>query len=407
LNQWKSIASLITANVLLGVAMYYRRLVFVNILAQIGDQAQTGMGSIVTLLIVWQLLACAKFAKQYIETLQNNLTLSIMAILECKALGAGHGHLCGKIGFVDQKPTVLDTTFRENVLMGNEYDEKWFNQRHIIENVLVAGGIISSKTRILVTHAEHVIPLSDKVVTLTNGQVQIGIVGRTGAGKSSLVQAIMRMVEPAAGKIIIDGVDIATIGLHDLRSRISIIPQDPTLFEGTMRDNLDPMDEYTDDEVWAAIRTIRIEGLLEKPTEKYIENPRDDKMGVWVEGVGLNMWVKYGGTNFSVGERQLISLCRALLWKRKILVLDEATANIDNKTDQLIQAVLRDEFKDCTVLTIAHRLNTVMDCDRILVMDQGSVAEFDTPKNLLARDGPFTRLVASMKLNHGELVSNE
>ncbi|KAJ2729606.1 hypothetical protein H4S00_000398 [Coemansia sp. D1744] len=238
-------------------------------------------------------------------------------------------------------------------------------------------------------------------------QEKIGIVGRTGAGKSSLVQAIMQMVEPAAGKIIIDGVDIATIGLHDLRSCISIIPQDPTLFEGTMRDNLDPMDEYTDDEVWAAVRTIRIEGLLEKPTEKYIENPRDDKMGVWVEGVGLNMWVKYGGSNFSVGERQLISLCRALLWKRKILVLDEATANIDNKTDQLIQAVLRDEFKDCTVLTIAHRLNTVMDSDRILVMDQGSVAEFDTPKNLLARDGPFTQLVASMKLNHGELVSNE
>ncbi|KAJ2275024.1 ABC transporter C member 13 [Coemansia sp. RSA 370] len=421
-------------------------------------------------------------------------------------------------------------------------------ERHIIENVLVAGGIISSKTRILVTHAEHVIPLSDKVITLTDGQVQvaeqmpaqlsgystsekaaqsnddtveeaqeladipepfvihpdydnlplrwasfkkymamsgywtvaavvaiqlvstsvlfyidslrinlmtdsspetllqslkwfllvnavveilnqqlqhfgimvlsnlsfsvgcqekIGIVGRTGAGKSSLVQAIMRMVEPAAGKIVIDGVDIATIGLHDLRSRISVIPQDPVLFYGSIRDNLDPMDEYTDEEVWAAIRATHIEGLLEKPTEKYIEDPDDDEMGVWLEGVGLNKWVKYGGNNFSVGERQLISLCRALLWKRKILVLDEATANIDNKTDQLIQTVLRDEFKDCTILTIAHRLNTVMDCDRILVMDQGTVAEFDTPKNLLARDGPFTRLVASMKLNHGELVSSE
>ncbi|KAJ2530679.1 hypothetical protein GGH20_001766, partial [Coemansia sp. RSA 1937] len=238
-------------------------------------------------------------------------------------------------------------------------------------------------------------------------QEKIGIVGRTGAGKSSLVQAIMRMVEPAAGKIIIDGIDIATIGLHDLRSRISIIPQDPVLFYGSIRDNLDPMDEYTDDEVWAAVRATHIEGLLEKPTEKYVEDPDDDDMGVWVEGIGLDKWVKYGGNNFSVGERQLISLCRALLWKRKILVLDEATANIDNKTDQLIQTVLRDEFKDCTILTIAHRLNTVMDCDRILVMDQGTVAEFDTPKNLLARDGPFTQLMASMKLNHGELVSSE
>ncbi|KAJ2666989.1 ABC transporter C member 13 [Coemansia sp. RSA 1199] len=213
----------------------------------------------------------------------------------------------------------------------------------------------------------------------------------------------MRMVEPAAGKIIIDGIDIATIGLHDLRSRISIIPQDPVLFCGTIRDNLDPMDEYTDDEVWAAIRATHIEGLLEKPTEKYVEDLYDDNMGVWVEGTGLNKWVKYGGSNFSVGERQLLSLCRALLWRRKILVLDEATANIDNKTDQLIQTVLRNEFKDCTILTIAHRLNTVMDCDRILVMDQGTVAEFDTPKNLLARDGPFTQLVASMKLNHREL----
>ncbi|KAJ2287874.1 ABC transporter C member 13, partial [Coemansia sp. RSA 355] len=238
-------------------------------------------------------------------------------------------------------------------------------------------------------------------------QEKIGIVGRTGAGKSSLVQAIMRMVEPAAGKIIIDGVDIATIGLHDLRSHISIIPQDPTQFYGSIRDNLDPMNEFTDDEVWAAICTTHIEGLLEKPTRKYVEDPDDDDMGVWLEGIGLNKWVEYGGNNFSVGERQLISLCRALLWKRKILVLDEATANIDNKTDQLIQTILRDEFKDCTILTIAHRLNTVMDSDRILVMDQGTVAEFDTPKNLLARDGPFTQLVASMKLNHGELVSNE
>ncbi|KAJ2534066.1 Canalicular multispecific organic anion transporter 1 [Coemansia sp. RSA 1935] len=237
-------------------------------------------------------------------------------------------------------------------------------------------------------------------------QEKIGIVGRTGAGKSSLVQAIMRMVEPAAGKIIIDGIDIATIGLHDLRSRISVIPQDPVLFYGSIRDNLDPMDEYTDDEVWAAIRATHIEGLLEKPTEKYVEDPDDDDMGVWVEGIGLDKWVMYGGNNFSVGERQLLSLCRALLWKRKILVLDEATANIDNKTDQLIQTILRNEFKDCTILTIAHRLNTVMDCDRILVMNQGTVAEFDTPENLLAQDGPFTQLVASMKLSHGELVSN-
>ncbi|KAJ2166527.1 hypothetical protein GGH15_002700 [Coemansia sp. RSA 562] len=319
-------------------------------------------------------------------------------------------------------------------------------ERHIIENVLAAGGIIGSKTRILVTHAEHVIPLSDKVITLTDGQVQVvqqtpvqlseNITSEKSAqSESAVVEAqeladipepfvihpdyddpplrwtsfkkYIALSEPAAGKIIIDGVDIATIGLHDLRSHISIIPQDPTQFYGSIRDNLDPMNEFTDDEVWAAICTTHIEGLLEKPTRKYVEDPDDDDMGVWLEGIGLDKWVEYDGNNFSVGERQLISLCRALLWKRKILVLDEATANIDNKTDQLIQTILRDKFKNCTILTIAHRLNTVMDSDRILVMDQGTVAEFDTPKNLLARDGPFTQLVASMKLNHGELVSSE
>ncbi|KAJ2367519.1 hypothetical protein H4S01_002116 [Coemansia sp. RSA 2610] len=232
---------------------------------------------------------------------------------------------------------------------------------------------------------------------------KVGIVGRTGAGKSSLTHAIMRMVEPAAGRLVIDGVDITTIGVHDLRSRISIIPQDPALFWGSIRDNLDPVNEYTDDEVWAAIRAARMAHLLEKPTDKYVEDPNDDDDddGVWVEGVGLDKWVKYGGANFSVGERQLISLCRALLWRRKILILDEATANIDSQTDQIIQAVLRQEFTDCTILTIAHRLNTVMDCDRILVMDRGSVAEFDTPANLLARNGHFSQLVKSMELNQG------
>ncbi|KAJ2357602.1 hypothetical protein GGF43_001362 [Coemansia sp. RSA 2618] len=234
-------------------------------------------------------------------------------------------------------------------------------------------------------------------------QEKVGVVGRTGAGKSSLTQAIMRMVESASGRVIIDGIDVSTIGVHDLRSRISIIPQDPTLFYGTIRDNLDPKNEYTDKEVWAAIRKTRIEYLLEKPMEKYKEDPDDDDddNGIWLEGVGLEKWVMYSGRNFSVGERQLLSLCRALLWQRKIVILDEATANIDGNTDQLIQTILRKEFKDCTMLTIAHRLDTVMDYDRILVMDQGRVAEFDTPQNLLARDSHFSQLVASMKLNRG------
>ncbi|KAJ1865211.1 ATPase-like protein [Coemansia sp. RSA 2703] len=236
---------------------------------------------------------------------------------------------------------------------------------------------------------------------------KIGIVGRTGAGKSSITYALMRMVEPASGQIKIDGIDISTIGIRDLRSQIAIIPQDPTLFEGTIRDNLDPTHEYSDDDIWAAIRAGKIEGLLEKPTEKYVEkttkddddddNENADK-GPWTEGIGLNKWVEYNGNNFSVGQRQLVSLCRALLWRRKVVVLDEATANVDGETDKIMQEVIRREFKNCTVLTIAHRLGTIMDNDRILVMDQGQAVEFDTPQNLLAdKDSIFSRLVENMK----------
>ncbi|KAJ2076373.1 Canalicular multispecific organic anion transporter 1, partial [Coemansia sp. S100] len=168
---------------------------------------------------------------------------------------------------------------------------------------------------------------------------------------------------------------------------------------------------YTDDEVWAAINTCNVADLLDTPTGKYIEKPvtdddddddDDDKRrkGRWVEGTGLDKWVEYSGSNFSVGQRQLVSLCRALLWRRKILVLDEATANVDTETDRIMQSVIRREFKNCTVLTIAHRLNTIMDSDRILVMDEGKVAELDTPANLLAREGHFSKLVKSMNLSH-------
>ncbi|KAJ2855024.1 Canalicular multispecific organic anion transporter 1, partial [Coemansia erecta] len=147
----------------------------------------------------------------------------------------------------------------------------------------------------------------------------------------------------------------------------------------------------------------QIADLMEIPSGKYIKPDMtkdlpddDDDMGPWVEGVGLQKWVEHGGQNFSVGQRQLISLCRALLWRRKIVFLDEATANVDSKTDQIMQSVIRKEFKDCTILTIAHRLGTIMDSDRILVVDNGRIVEFDTPANLLERNGHFAMLVESM-----------
>ncbi|KAJ2467914.1 hypothetical protein GGI02_003865, partial [Coemansia sp. RSA 2322] len=239
---------------------------------------------------------------------------------------------------------------------------------------------------------------------------KIGVVGRTGAGKSSLTFALLRLVEADSGSILVDGIDISTIGLSDLRSRISIIPQDPALFQGTIRDNLDPLHQYTDNEVWSAINACQIGDLLEVPTDKYTKKPdldnddfyeyEDSDLGAWIEGTGLAKWVEYNGSNFSVGQRQLVSLCRALLWRRKILILDEATASVDSKTDKIVQDVIRREFVDCTVLTIAHRLNTIMDSDRVLVMDQGEIAEFDTPAKLLAQNSHFARLVECMNLGH-------
>ncbi|KAJ2089751.1 ABC transporter C member 13 [Coemansia sp. RSA 986] len=533
----------------------------------------------------------------------------------------GSGKVHGRIGYVEQKPTIFDDTLRENVLMGQDFDEKFFWQiieacdltqdiqemperdltkvgarglrlsggqktrlalaralylradvyifddllsavdarveKHIVDKVLSSNGIIGTKTRILVTHALHVLPLGNKIITFVNGcadiveqtpkevvdanaisdderqgtetapsetdtpgstnkkkplhsdeidfgnppvkwshmlqflryskywrvamvvsiysanaylmhyvsnarlrlmtdtnpdtamrslqqylkvnalvavslyqlefknysmryhpgldlvlkdlsfsvrrNEKIGIVGRTGAGKSSMSQALMRLVEPASGKIVIDGVDISSIGLFDLRSRISIIPQDPALFVGTIRENLDPLHQHSDEAIWKAIQLAQIADLLEIPTEKYIKPDMTKDLpddyntgGPWTEGVGLQKWVDYGGDNFSVGQRQLISLCRALLWRRKILLLDEAIANVDSKTDQIMQSVIRKEFKDCTILTIAHRLGTIMDSDRILVVDDGQIVEFDIPANLLKRNGHFALLVESM-----------
>ncbi|KAJ2609007.1 ATP-binding cassette glutathione S-conjugate transporter ycf1 [Coemansia sp. RSA 1804] len=248
-------------------------------------------------------------------------------------------------------------------------------------------------------------PVLNNISFEVRGSEKIGIVGRTGAGKSTISQALTRLVEPAGGSILIDGVDISTIGLQDLRSRIGIIPQDPVLFLGTIRDNLDPLRQYTDAEIWNAVRAAQVEDLLKRPSGKYIKPTADsnsnlmmsefNESGPWVEGVGLQKWVEKGGSNFSVGQRQLISLCRVLLWRRKILLLDEATANVDPKTDRIMQEVIRREFKDCTILTIAHRLGTVMDSDRILVVDDGRIVEFDTPSNLLATGGHFAQMFVS------------
>ncbi|KAJ2803884.1 hypothetical protein H4R21_001857 [Coemansia helicoidea] len=205
---------------------------------------------------------------------------------------------------------------------------------------------------------------------------KVGIVGRTGAGKSSLTLALFRIIEAASGQILLDGKDIAEYGLLDVRSRLSIIPQDPVLFAGTVRENLDPFGQYSDQDIWRALENAHLAGFIREKDER------------------LEYEVMSGGENFSVGQRQLVCLARALLKRAKVLVLDEATAAIDNATDEVIQQTIRLRFKHCTVLTIAHRLNTVLDSDMILVMDGGRVGEYDTPQNLLQNEnGLFAKLV--------------
>ncbi|XP_029783715.1 canalicular multispecific organic anion transporter 2 isoform X2 [Suricata suricatta] len=203
------------------------------------------------------------------------------------------------------------------------------------------------------------------------GGEKVGIVGRTGAGKSSMTLCLFRILEAAEGEIRIDGLNVADIGLHDLRSQLTIIPQDPILFSASLRVNLDPFEYHSEEDLWRALELSHLHAFVSSQPE------------------GLDFQCSEGGENLSVGQRQLVCLARALLRKSRILVLDEATAAIDLETDNFIQATIRTQFEGCTVLTIAHRLNTIMDYTRVLVLDKGTVAEFDSPTNLIAARGIF------------------
>ncbi|VFQ67560.1 unnamed protein product [Cuscuta campestris] len=201
------------------------------------------------------------------------------------------------------------------------------------------------------------------------GAHKIGIVGRTGSGKTTLIGALFRLVEPAGGRIVVDGIDISKIGLCDLRSRFGIIPQDPTLFSGTVRYNLDPLCQHTDQQIWEVLEKCQLKEAVEE------------------KGKGLNSVVVEDGSNWSMGQRQLFCLGRALLKKSKILVLDEATASIDNATDMILQKTIRTEFADCTVITVAHRIPTVMDCTMVLAISDGKLVEYDEPMKLMKTEG--------------------
>ncbi|KAK5645845.1 hypothetical protein RI129_004309 [Pyrocoelia pectoralis] len=208
---------------------------------------------------------------------------------------------------------------------------------------------------------------------------KIGIVGRTGAGKSSIVAALFQLTG-TEGSIVIDGIDITSIGLRDLRTNISIIPQDPVLFSGTVRDNLDPFGGSDDTTLWKALEDVELKTVVSHLAS------------------GLDSSISQDGSNLSVGQRQLLCLARAIIRQNKILILDEATANVDLETDEIIQKTIRRKFANCTVLTIAHRITTIIDCDKILVMDTGKLVEFDHPHILLEKkDGVFYNMVQHME----------
>ncbi|ORX68194.1 P-loop containing nucleoside triphosphate hydrolase protein [Linderina pennispora] len=229
--------------------------------------------------------------------------------------------------------------------------------------------------------------LADVSLQIKSGE-RIGVVGRTGAGKTSLSLGLFRVIEAESGSILIDGVDIAQVGLHDLRSRLGIVSQDPALFHGTLRFNLDPLQRHCDRELWEAVEAGGIVEMVECSRGRH--DPE--------RGCCLGRFVECGGRNFSAGQRQLICLCRLLVSRRQVIVLDEATANIDSETDSLIRRVVQRDFRHSTVITIAHRLESVLDSDRIVVMDNGRVVELGPPKELASNhNGLFSQLLAAQK----------
>ncbi|XP_073153667.1 ABC transporter C family member 4-like isoform X2 [Henckelia pumila] len=229
-------------------------------------------------------------------------------------------------------------------------------------------------------------PLVLKGITLSiKGGEKIGVVGRTGGGKSTLIQVLFRLVEPSGGRIIIDDIDISALGLHDIRSRFGIIPQEPVLFEGTVRRNIDPTGLYSDDEIWKSLERCQLKDVVaEKPGK-------------------LDSVVVDNGENWSVGQRQLLCLGRVMLKRSRLLFMDEATASVDSYTDGVIQKIIREDFKSCTIISIAHRIPTVMDCDRVLVIDAGRAKEFDRPSHLLERPSLFGALVQEYANRSSEL----
>ncbi|CUA73825.1 ABC transporter ATP-binding protein/permease VMR1 [Rhizoctonia solani] len=226
---------------------------------------------------------------------------------------------------------------------------------------------------------------------------KVGVVGRTGSGKSSLALSLLRAVEPSDGRIILDGIDIRTIGLDDLRSRVTLVSQDVALFSGSVRSNLDPFNEYTDEECWDVLERCH---LGRRPM---LSGSGEDHLSGRILLSTLEAPVSVGGKGLSAGQRQLLALARAMLRRSAVIIMDEATSSIDLETDDQIQRTIREEMSDALVITIAHRLKTIIDYDRVLVLDHGQVVEFDTPPRLMEKQGGIFRSMCERSADWGEL----
>lgn len=254
------------------------------------------------------------------------------------------------------------------------------------QDLIVSSGKIEFK-QVCMKYREHLDYSLINTSFIVPGRAKVGIVGRTGAGKSSLMQVLFRLVPIQSGVIRIDDQDITQVGLHQLRSKISVIPQTPFLFNASLRYNLDPFEIYTDEQIKQALTEVRLEHLLEK--NSLTGNLTTDKL------------------KLSQGEQQLVCLARAILRNNKILMLDEATANVDPETDKFIQLKIAEKFKECTVLTVAHRLRTIIEADIVIAMESGTCAEIGSPGELLDREGIFYTLVNATGMEESEFLRSK
>ncbi|KAJ2792835.1 Transporter of the ATP-binding cassette (ABC) [Coemansia linderi] len=356
-----------------------------------------------------------------------------------KVLCSDVADLICNVGKLANMPSRLKA-FSNNVGAFREFSDLEAEAPYIVEDCRVPSqwppsGNVEFKNLSVKYGADQAYALKSLNVVIRPGE-KIGIVGRTGAGKSTLAKTIFRLLnENVEGSVEIDGHDISKFGVGDFRPKLGIIPQESTMFRGTVKRNLDPLNEFTIEDMWAAMIKCGVAEIIQPKRkresagigndEDYDEDDDDgekenlkaekerwEKAGLLMrvvlflftrkektnsddkhKKVGINMNVGQDDNRFSSGQRQLFSLCRLIMRKRKVLILDEATAEVDLETDSKMQELIRSEFGECTVLTIAHRLDTIMSSDRIIVMEKGEIAEIGPPQELIAKGGKFAELV--------------